>query len=259
MKSINKIVFSPTNTTHKILDSIVTGLNLTSIIETNITPYKNDYTFSKSDLVVIGAPVYSGRIPQIVKERLEKLQGNNTPAIIVVVYGNRDFDDALLELNDLLQEKGFKILSAAAFIGEHSFSDKDHPIASNRPDKNDLETAITFGEKSKTKLTLLNNNLEEIYIPGNRPYKELTKGSPIAPVVINSLCNLCNKCITVCPTNAINMENPQIIDHFKCIKCSACIKICNANARVFNQKPLITIKHKLYKNFSTRKEPQLFF
>lgn len=37
-----------------------------------------------------------------------------TPAIAVCVYGNRDYDDALIELKDAIEANGFKTVAAAA-------------------------------------------------------------------------------------------------------------------------------------------------
>ena len=49
-------------------------------------------------LSIIGVPVYGGRVPVEAISRLQRLKANNTPAVIVVVYGNRDYNDAILEL-----------------------------------------------------------------------------------------------------------------------------------------------------------------
>ena len=68
-------------------------------------------------------------------ERIRMFKGNATPVIPVVVYGNRDYEDALKELSDALSAQGFVPVSAGAFIGEHSYSRKDMPIAAGRPDK----------------------------------------------------------------------------------------------------------------------------
>ncbi len=62
---------------------------------------------SENDLLIVGMPVYAGRIPAIAIDALNKFKGNKTPAVIVCVYGNRDYDDALLELKDIVQNNGF--------------------------------------------------------------------------------------------------------------------------------------------------------
>ena len=82
----------------------------------------------QAELVVIGAPVYGGRIPIDAKFRLQRINANNTPAVIVVMYGNRKYEDALLELNDIVVETGFKPVAGGAFIGKHSFENDSIPI-----------------------------------------------------------------------------------------------------------------------------------
>lgn len=257
MNKINQIYFSPTNTTKTILDAIIDGFKPIENIITDITPCKENYTFPESDLVVIGIPVYAGRLPEIVLSRLENLKGNNTPAVIIAVYGNRHFDDALLELSDIMTSKGFKVFAAGTFIGEHSFSSEIYPIAAHRPDDSDLEKAINFGKDLKQ---LLSNDItltKTLIIPGNNPYKDAPGKNSVAPVTNSDLCNKCMACIDVCPTNAIPNDNPLISDGKKCILCSACIKVCTQKARIFEAEGVVNSTIKLNKLFSERREPEL--
>src|SRR6056297_3543569 len=103
---------------------------------------KNSIKFNEGDLVIFGVPVYSGRVPDLLLEYFNKIKGNNTKAVFVVVYGNRDYDDALLELKDIFENNGFENIASAAFIGEHSYTKK---VAKNRPDEKDIKTALNFG------------------------------------------------------------------------------------------------------------------
>ena len=96
--------------------------------------------------------MYGGRLPADAVKRLSNLKGHNTPAVIVVVYGNREYEDALLELNDLAIEAGFKPVAAGAFIGEHSYSNKDSPIAHGRPDEKDIGHVAKVPETPKIAL-----------------------------------------------------------------------------------------------------------
>ncbi|NMA72898.1 MAG: hypothetical protein GX963_01795 [Bacteroidales bacterium] len=54
---------------------------------------ENEVEFEENELVIFGFPVYAGRIPQLCVPALNKFKGKNTPAIIVCVYSNRDYDD----------------------------------------------------------------------------------------------------------------------------------------------------------------------
>lgn len=97
-------------------------------------------------LIAIGAPVYGGRVPLDVVNYLQTLHGNGQAAVLVAVYGNRDYEDALLELRDIAKDRGFVPVAAAAFIGEHSFSTEESSIAAGRPDKADIESAEKFAD-----------------------------------------------------------------------------------------------------------------
>ena len=65
------------------------------------------YRFTPDDLVVFGVPVIAGRVPNVLLKFLDTLQGGGALAVPVVLYGNRNFDDALIELRNILQDRGF--------------------------------------------------------------------------------------------------------------------------------------------------------
>lgn len=69
------------------------------------------------ELCVIAVPVYGGRVAATALQRLQRLKGNGSPAILVVVYGNRDYEDALLELRDTAVQLGFVPLTAVRSSG----------------------------------------------------------------------------------------------------------------------------------------------
>jgi heterodisulfide reductase subunit A len=55
--------------------------------------------------------------------------------------------------------------------------------------------------------------------------------SPEKAYVIADLCNGCNACVPICPTNAITMQNGKAkIDPFQCTGCGACIPVCPQEA-----------------------------
>jgi len=92
-------------------------------------------------IVVMGLPVMSGRIPEICKEMLSKVNGNGAYLIALVSYGNNSYGDALYELYTYANERGFNVISAAAFIAQHSMFPK---VAESRPDANDIKKMIEF-------------------------------------------------------------------------------------------------------------------
>lgn len=85
--------------------------------------------FGPDDLVLFGVPVYGGRIPSPAVQTLRRMQGSRTPAVLVAAYGNREYDDALLELADIAAANGFIPFAAAALIAEHSIM---HSVAAGR-------------------------------------------------------------------------------------------------------------------------------
>ena len=113
--------FSPTGGTKKVADAIAAGFDI-PVEEMDLTKADSTVTLGKKDALMAVLPVYAGRVPQISLERLSALKGNGQKAVAVVVYGNREFDDALLETKDALEANGFQVIAAAAFIAEHSIA-----------------------------------------------------------------------------------------------------------------------------------------
>ena len=61
-------------------------------------------------------PVYGGFIPQVCAHMEKNLKGDYTPAVIAAVYGNRHYDDALLQMKDILTEQGFVVKIGRAHV-----------------------------------------------------------------------------------------------------------------------------------------------
>lgn len=260
IRTLKEVYFSPTKTTQQIVDSICKGIDADFTMSIDITSPMEEITkieCSTNEILVIGVPVYSGRVPQTAVDRLRSLKGENTPAVLVAVYGNAKVDDALIELFDIVEIAGFIPIAAATFIGEHSFSTDEQPIAINRPDTDDLLAAVDFGRQIQEKTAALcsDKNITPISVPGNRPYKVATPLSLGVPDVDSDLCTDCKVCSTVCPTGAIDRENNNSNDE-ECISCYACIKSCSEGARFQNDPVMTAVKDKLHSNFKTRKEPE---
>lgn len=246
--------YSPTGTSKKIAHAVCKGIASIHLSATDLTfSEAKAEQIQDNQLAVFVMPVYAGRIAPTALQRISGIQGQNTPAVAIVVYGNRHYDDALLELCDVLKKKGFTPIAAAAFIGEHSFSRKEMPVAAGRPDECDLSIATQFGEKIAEKLQSGNFN-QELTVPGNYPYKEARQQPPMAPESTDD-CNLCGICMDICPTHAISLSEDRIVtDTSACTLCCACVKYCPQEARIFNT-PFTKF---LYENFSQRREPELY-
>jgi len=259
MTKIHAFYFSPTGTSKKTLRAILEGLEGVEITSQDITNQGAQGTFGVDEAVVIAFPVYSGRVPEILLDRLAGVRGEDTPVAFIALYGNRHYDDALLEMQDELEKKGFTTLSAAAFIGEHSFSTEERPVAKGRPHKEDLEKARQYG---RDLMKLLRENPAEwgrLEVPGDFPYKEKKTSAPVGPETDLKLCTQCGQCVPVCPTEAIDREDPARTTEEKCLKCGACIRICPEGARSFTAPPLVAISQRLYENCQEPREPECFF
>ena len=99
------------------------------------------------------------------------------------------------------------------------------------------------------------NTLGELKVKGGFPYKMKGPKTPQAPVTLVDLCTRCGFCIEICPVQAIRLEEEIVSDPESCIKCCACVKQCPSQARIFDT-PYTDM---LFKNFSARREPELYF
>jgi len=261
---VKLVYFSPTATTKKTLESIAQGIGAQDVEHFDLTlpegARQSIPPFAEDDLVILGAPVYGGRVPAEAVKRFKQIKAEQTLAVPVVLYGNREFEDALLELKDLAVELGFKPLAAGAFIGEHSFATEELPIAMGRPDSQDVQIAVEFGAKIKEKAGALQAADEQgdLQIPGRFPYEGGPKALAASPVTKEDVCVLCGTCASVCPTEAITVDAMVITKVELCIRCTACVKNCPTGARVWENEKLHQMATFLSEKCAARKEPRVF-
>ena len=259
-KNLKILYFSPTNGTKKIVKAIAESIDST-YEELDITLPQNranNIAFSSDDLVIIGMPTYAGRFPRLLHSYLDKITANNTLGIFITTYGNRDYEDALLEQYDIFTAKGFLGLGAATFITEHSSTSK---LATGRPDAEDLKTASYFGCEIIKRLKTINSvsDLNSLTLPGKIPYVEKNiPPMPFAPAT-NEKCVTCGICAKHCPTSAIDFSDCRTINISKCIKCNSCVKRCPLNAKAITSEPYKNMQNMLITNFAhNKKEPEIF-
>lgn len=188
--------------------------------------------FSRNDTLLLAVPVYMGRVPEIIHDWLARMRADKTPTVCLVVYGNRAYEDALLELSDIAAGCGCDVIAGGAYIGEHSFSAAEAPVAEGRPDENDLRHAAAFGKAIRNKLE--NEDGEDDAapaLPGVAPYRGSTKLWDVDFIEITDACTNCLVCVDVCPAGAIDRSDVRATDIVKCVTCCACIKKCPASAR----------------------------
>lgn len=270
MKIID-IAFSPTRTSAAIAAAVAeamaaycgaerVGVDVTydSLAESN---------FPSGSVAVIAAPVYGGRMSPLAKERMKGLRGNGAPCVLIAVYGNRAFENALVDMAEFASGLGFMPVAAGAFVGEHSYSTESTPIAAGRPDSEDLAEARRFGmsigqavaDGSAGAVDV--GSLTDVPSPGEsleafRKFvaeymqSRVAGAVPVLPEVDIELCIGCGLCQNLCPVSAIG-DDCRSVDASKCIRCSACVKGCPSGAR----RLLSPFAPVLSANFNIRKNP----
>lgn len=219
-------------------------------------PQPGERGFGPGDFAVFSVPVFAGRIPKICPDMLSAFKGKDTPAVAIAVYGNREYEDALVELVDILEANGFLIIGAAAFLARHSMFPK---VAEGRPDAEDKRLIRSFAEGCQKKL----ERGKEAFgladgVKGNRPYKE--PGSLSVPLIPtgDDTCTQCGICVSLCPAKAIDKEDPRKTDPEKCFSCTACIYHCPRGARAIRGSGYDAAREMFEAKMKARKEPEIF-
>lgn len=279
LNSVKLVTFSPTGNSKKVAEAIAKATQA-PLEYMNLTPptaKTHEFKEFKEELAILASPVYLGRVPFEVAHRIRRLKANNTPTVLVVTYGNRAYEDALRELDDIVSEVGFKPIAACAFIGEHSMSEPEMPTAQGRPDAEDLTIAEKFGKEIREKYEGAKDieSLSPVITPGKNPYTLRASlynvTELMGPRTNEDLCTGCGKCAEVCPTAAITVKHlvahlsPRAsLDTFKvytdeeaCLWCCACVRACPTGARERRPRMLETTKS-LSERLRERKEPETY-
>lgn len=243
--------FSPTGGTKKVGLAFASAASGT-VTEVDLADPKVSLESVPCGLAVFAVPVFGGRIPAPAAERIRALQGNGTKAVTLAVYGNRAYEDALLELNHTAAGSGFEVIASGAFIARHSIVPQ---VAAGRPDEKDLEEIRGFAQKVVQKIE--SGDLSQVTVPGNMPYKPEMQ-TAATPVSLEN-CTLCGKCAAVCPVGAVSLKDRTVITELdKCILCMACTHVCPEGARVLPKQLQDGMNQKLMPLKDIRRENEIF-
>lgn len=249
---IHQITFSPTGGTRRACEYICEGIGAKPFV-TDLCVKEGQIRvpdIHEEDLVIIAMPVFAGRVPTLAVERLRLIQSNRSRCAVVAVYGNRAYDDALLEMQDVATEIGFRVVAAVSAVAEHSIA---RVYAAGRPDSEDRRELTAFGAAIMNKLEST-DKYKPLALPGNRPYRAGNTGPfPTA----DERCTDCGTCRELCPADAIPANNLRSVDKEACISCMRCLSVCPTQARNIGQVEMMETE-RLKALCSTRKGNELF-
>lgn len=249
---IHKIIFSPTGGTQRVSEILCQGMGKESVV-TDLCVKEADIQLPdihEDDLAVIAMPVFAGRVPALAVERLRMVKPNNAKCVVVAVFGNRAYDDALLEMQDVATEMGFRVIAAVGAVAEHSIIRK---YGKGRPDADDEQTLLQFGADIMSKTESDDCTMPKV--PGNRPYKQ---GGKVPQPKGRRGCNRCGVCAKRCPADAIPLSDPKTVDTAKCISCMKCVSVCPTGARGIGVVMNFLATQGLKKVCASRKENELY-
>lgn len=278
IKRIYKIYFSPTGTTEKVVSALASGL---SVKHPGAGVYTYDFTLpsartgfpqlTEEDLVVFGMPTYAGRLPNLMLPYLKELvKSSGTLAVPVVTFGNRNFDNSLIELRDILEGGGFRTIAAAACSCEHSFS---YVLGAGRPDEGDLSEIGQFadlvGEKiaSAESSSAFSAPVQVAGIPADQNHGGYYQPRDrhgvsidirkVKPLTDREICTDCGICAAACPMGAIDAQDVSQVPGI-CIKCGACSKKCPTQAKYYDDAGYLYHKTELEEMYARRAENSFF-
>lgn len=249
-----QFIFSPAGGTKKAAD-IITSSWSPSTVTVDLSDPVCDFAqceLSADDLALIAVPSYTGRVPALAAKRLSKIRGNAAKCVLLCVYGNRAYEDTLVEMEDIAAACGFTVIAAVSAIAEHSIM---HQYAAGRPDTQDALQLKAYADKiiEKARSKEAGN---ELRLPGNRPYRK-SGGVGLIPKAADQ-CTGCGLCARQCPAQAISLDDPKKADPKKCISCMRCVVKCPRSARKINRAMVAVAAQAIKKACSIRKECELF-
>ena len=272
LKKIWAVYFSGTGTTRRTVERIACGLAEKLSLPVEKVDFsrppvrQQELRFDAADLVVLGTPVYAGRVPNVLLPFLQKkIAGGDALAVPVVLFGNRNYDDALIELRNILAADGLHPVAAAAFVGEHSFS---RVLGQGRPNETDEALMDEFAAETADLVRRLPAAPEKpVAVRGQEPLRLYytprdRAGNPInilkvKPKTDMTRCGGCGFCAEICPMGSIDPTDVSAVRGI-CIKCCACVKGCPTGAKYFDDAGYLYHRHELEAQYARPAENEVF-
>ncbi len=247
-----QIIFSPTGGTEKAAKALTQQWPSVETIDLSV-PGQNGggIVFQPEDVALIAMPSFGGLAPQVAIDRLGGIKGNRARCVLMAVYGNRAYEDTLVQMEDAAEKCGFRVIAAVSAVAEHSIM---HQYAAGRPDKKDGDQLAGFAERIDAKLR--SGVTAKPAIPGNRPYKKAGNVGLVPKA--DAACTACGLCAKRCPVEAIDPKAPRATDGKKCISCMRCVSICPQQARKVNGAMVAVAALAIKKACSVPKQNELF-
>lgn len=251
---IKAYYFSPTGGTRQVLRDFVGPLagalhseveyhSYTLPEERGVVP-----RFDADDVIVWATPVYAGRIPNKTLDYVRQaLHADGNPAVALVTFGNRAYDNALAELVALMRDGGMMPMVGAAVVTRHAFSDT---LGVGRPSDRDRAQLEDFATRMAERIHAGQGRgggalavRGALAVPGEgypeKYYTPLKVGNVPAgflkakPSCNRDRCTRCDVCAHVCPMGSIVMNDGMPSFDGICIKCQACRRLCPEGAIAF--------------------------
>lgn len=268
-RNVTAMYFSGTGTTEKMVSFI--AKNIAEKLGVKYDCYNftkpqariSAKTFTPDDIVILGTPVIAGRVPNLLLEYLNSLVGNGALGVSIVMFGNRSYDDALVELKAIMQKCQFKTIAAGGFAAEHSFSTL---LGQDRPDSTDLNEAKLFADKIAFKIlngdysivtTCENEEIGPYYMPRDRHGNHIDIRK-VKPKTDLNKCTECGFCAENCPLGSIDFNDVSKIPGI-CMKCCRCVKLCPSKAKFFDDPGYIYHKEELEAVYGQRRAENKYF
>ena len=182
------------------------------------------------DILVIGIPVFSGRIPTPCLTQIKSLQGSHTPAIAVAVYGNRDYDDACWNCKIFEQQDSAQSVQQRSLLSIPSLQRLRRAAGCRGSLKKLTNFQRLCAERLKKLARILwkpNYKIKgESTLPGDSNVSHQAFGE--------YKMYRCGVCARICPVHAIDSANPRKTDRSLCISCTACIDCLSTKRQEFS-------------------------